>query len=309
MKIVFFEIENWEKEILQKSFPNAVFVERELCSENAGQFQDANIISIFINSSLTKDVIQKLSSLKAIMTRSTGFDHINIPYCKEKNIPVCNVPGYGSHTVAEYTFALLLSLTRKISDSQKELQSSKVRRATIRGVDLNGKTLGVIGSGKIGQNVIKIAQGFGMKIIVYDIYRNSELSKLLNFEYVDLLYLLKNSDVVTLHVPLTQENHHLINIQNINAFKRGSFLINTARGGLIETKAIENGLKKGTLSGVGLDVLEDEISENHFLTNQPNVIITPHNAFNTNEALRRILTTTIENIDMYLKRTTHNKVI
>ncbi|MDH7476039.1 MAG: NAD(P)-dependent oxidoreductase [Microgenomates group bacterium] len=330
MKIYFFEVASWEKELLQKNFPEAVLVEEKLTIENVRNFSEAQIVSTFVYSQLTKEVVDSLPNLKFIATRSTGFDHINVEYCKQRGILVANVPEYGSRTVAEHTFALILTLTRKIYQSINQAKNFDFNHENIRGVDIFGKTLGVIGAGKIGIEVIKIAKGFGMKILVFNRSQKQELAKELGFEYVDLQTLFKNSDIVSLHLPYNKNTHHIINKENIEFFKKGSFLINTARGGLVETEALVLGLEKGILSGVALDVLEgekeimDEIEVmtssykkdidlktlilNHVLVNHPKVIITPHNAFNTKEALERITKTTIENIKAFLNNKPQNLV-
>ena len=323
MKTIFFEVEPWEKELLQFTFQDALLVEASLTTQNIATdtFKEAEVISVFINSRVTKEVIDALPNLKFIATRSTGFDHIDVEYCKTKGILVANVPEYGSNTVAEHTFALILSLTRKIYWSVNQSKNLNFEHDDIRGVDLFGKTMGIIGMGKIGINVLRMAHGFGMKILVNSRTENPELKQQYAIEYVDLDTLLQRSDVVSLHLPLTPQTKHVINKENILKMKPGSFLINTARGGLIDTEAIVIALDKEILAGVGLDVLEEEkeleeeaviltrvYRENvnmknlvfdHMLINHPHVLITPHNAFNSTEALARITKTTIENIKSY----------
>jgi D-lactate dehydrogenase len=262
--------------------------------------------------------LELLPNLKAIATRSTGVDHIDSNYCKEKNIKILNVAEYGSDTVAEFTFGLILSLTRKIYNSVNQSKNFDFDHTRLTGVDLHGRTIGIIGLGKIGKNVLQIAKGFDMNAFVFNRSKDESLAKEMGFSYVELAELLKSSDIVTLHLPLTPETKHIINKRNILNFKKGSYLINTARGGLIETGAIMLGLEKGILEGVALDVLEDEedLSEEavvlssefrknvnfetllyeHVLINHPKVLITPHNAFNSREALWKITNTTIENI-------------
>lgn len=330
MKILFFEVASWERDLLRESFPEALLIEEKLTIDNVKNFSDAEVISTFVYSQVTKEVIDNLPNLKFIATRSTGFDHIDVEHCREKNILVANVPEYGSRTVAEHTFALILTLTRKIYQSINQGKIFDFNHENIRGVDLFGKTIGVIGTGKIGIEVIKIAKGFGMNVLAFNRTKKEELAKSLGFFYVDLETLLKKSDVVSLHLPYTKETHHLINKQNIELFKKGSFLINTARGGLVETEALVLALEKGILAGIGLDVLEgekeimDEIEVltssykkdidlktlvlDHVLVNHPKVIITPHNAFNTKEALERITKTTIENIKAFLNNASKNLV-
>jgi len=321
-KIIFFEVASWEKEELSKNFPEAILVEKPLAEENVSEFTDAEIVSSFIYSNFSKPILEKLPNLKLIATRSTGFDHIDIDFCRQKNITVCNVPEYGSRTVAEHTFALILTLTRKIYQSINQAKNFDFNHEKIRGVDLFGKTLGVLGLGKIGKEVVKIAHGFGMNILVYTRTQDQVLAKQLGFSYKSLDELLSQSDVISLHLPLTDDTKHIINKNNLAKIKKGAFLVNTARGGLIETEAVVFGLKEGIFAGVALDVLEGEkelmeeieiLTESyreetdlktlildHILVNHPNVIITPHNAFNTKEALFRILETTIKNIQNFL---------
>jgi D-lactate dehydrogenase len=229
------------------------------------------------------------------------------------------VPTYGENTVAEFTFALLLMLMRKMYEGVRRVkEEGRFNFDGLRGFDLLGKTIGVIGTGHIGRYVVKIAHGFGMDIVAYDPYPSEKLAAEFGFKYLSLEQLLKVSDVVTLHVPYMPATHHLINADNIKLFKPGSVLINSARGGLVETQAMVSGLKQGILGGAAMDVLEEEgfIKEemdmlanghpgeaqmkvalaDHELMKMDNVLITPHTAFNTIEAIKRILDTTIANI-------------
>ncbi|MEM5811994.1 MAG: NAD(P)-dependent oxidoreductase [Candidatus Aenigmatarchaeota archaeon] len=325
MKIGFFEAEGWEKEILEKEFVehNLIFTKDWLTKENVENYKDIDILSIFISSKIDKEIIDSLPNLKFIATRSTGFDHIDIDYCKKKGIIVSNVPEYGTKTVAEWTIGLMLNLMRKIYyaiDQIKEAESFDL--SNLRGEELYGKTLGVIGTGRIGKEVIKLAKAFGMNILAYGTYQDENFAKEYNFKYVSLEELLKNSDVITIHTKLTPSTYHLINKNNIHLIKKGAYLINTARGGIIETEALIYALKEGILKGAALDVLEEETEikeeleilakqdlkteeiktlwQNHILMKMPNVLITPHTAFNSKEAIERILKITIENIKGFL---------
>lgn len=330
MRVVFFEVEEWEEKTLKNRFPEASFLKEKLEVQNAQSFQDAQVVSIFIYSQLSKEIFEKLPNLKFIATRSTGYDHIDLTSAKEKNILVSNIPEYGSRTVAEHTFALILTLTRKIYQSITQAKDFDFDHENIRGTDLFGKTLGIVGLGRIGKEVLTIAKSFGMNILVFTRHEDSSLALQTGFRYTDLPTLLSESDIVTLHLPLSDETRHLINKESIRKMKKGSLLINTSRGALIETEALVVALEEGILSGVGLDVLEeeDELSEeidiltskrrqsvdfktlvlNHVLMNHPKVIITPHNAFNSIEALSRILGTTIKNIESFLRNTPQNLV-
>ena len=321
--LVFFEVQNWEKEMLQKDFPDAAFVIGPINSENVKEYADATVLSCFIYSTIQKDIIDALPHLRCIATRSTGYDHIDIAYCKQKSIVVMNVPEYGSNTVAEHTFALLLNLTRKIYQAVNQSKGLNFGHTELRGVDINEKVIGIIGLGKIGKQVMRIAKGFGMHILVYNRTHDEDLATTEGFRYVELDELLTLSDVVTLHLPIIPETKHLINKSNVVKMKKGSYLINTARGGLVDTEAIILGLQSDIIAGVGLDVLEEEkelteevavlsdlytkqvdlktLVYNHILINHPKVLYTPHNAFNSIEALMRIAKTTAENITAFEK--------
>lgn len=329
MKIVFFETKGWEKEVLLNNFPDALLTPEKLTFENAEKYNDCEIISTFIYSDLSEKVLSKLPNLKLVATRSTGFDHIDVEFARQKNIKISNVPEYGTNTVAEHTFALILSLTRKVYQSINQARNLDFDHEKLTGTDLHGKTLGIIGLGKIGEQVLKIALGFGMNVIVHTRTKNPKLLSYYSFGYEDFDTLISTSDIVSLHLPLTAETKHIINKENILRFKRGSYLINTARGGLIDTEAILLGIEKGILEGIGLDVLEGEaeLSEelaviskkenqeslktlvlNHVLMNHPKVLITPHNAFNSKEALEKIDKTTIENIKTFIENKPSNIV-
>jgi len=330
------ETSDWEREYLKK-FPRFIALtdlyEEDLNLENVAKFKDYEIISCFINSQFSKEILDQLPKLKIIATRSTGFDHLDLNVCKAKGVLVANVPGYGSHTVAEYTFGLLICLVRKIYDAYHRVRETGNFDLTgLKGRELFNKTLGVIGTGRIGINVIKIANGFGMKVIAYDKYPNDELEQQLDFEYISFEELLKQADIITLHVPYNTETHHLLNKNNISLIKTGAYVINTSRGGVIETEALYQALKSGQIAGAALDVLEEEegvkeeqellvkgkIAEseklktillNHIFIDLDNVIVSPHNAFNTEEALESIVAMTIDNIDDYLKGKPINLVI
>lgn len=330
MNVGFFEVNEWEIPIIKKHFPHALISADKLLPENAKKYAHLEAISTFIYSQLNSSVLVQFPRLKCIATRSTGYDHIDVKYCARNDIVVSNVPRYGDRTVAEFAFALLLSLTRRIYESVAMTKLGSFDNDNYTGIDLHNKTLGIVGFGKIGQEVAKIAKGFEMKIIVYNRSHDQALEKELGFKYVELNYLLKHADVVTLHLPLMPETTHIINKKNILEMKKGAYLINTARGGLIETEALLIGLEKGIIAGVGLDVLEEEaaLSEeaelisaefrkkvdlqtlvmDHVLVRHPKVIVTPHNAFNSKEAIHTILITTLQNITAHNEGTPQNTV-
>ena len=328
--ITFFEIEQWEKEYLTSFFPdyNLKFLKEKIQEVEIQELFSSSIISPFIYSKLSDEMLKKFPNLKLIATRSTGFDHIDINFCKEHRISVAHVPSYGAHTVAEHTFALLLALSRKIVSAVDRSRHGNFHLDGLKGFDLYGKTIGVIGEGEIGKKVIELAVCFGMNVLVFTRHSGDNRD---NVRYVPLNELLQSSDIVSLHVRFTKETYHLINKENINTFKKGSILLNTSRGQLVETHAILEGLKTGVLSGAGLDVLEEEgnlkeerelLTEeflkrgnveiqllNHVLLTRDDVLFTSHNAFNSNEALHEILDVTIKNIKEYISGNPKNIVL
>ena len=330
--IVFLEVEAWEEAILKRLCPpawRARYYAEEADRIDLGKLDDAQIISVFIYSDLDATRLSQLPSLRMIATRSTGYNHIDMAYCRERNIVVSNVPSYGANTVAEHTFALLLSLSRNIYQARERTLRNDFSFHGLQGFDLMGKILGVIGTGQIGRHVIRIAKGFEMRVLAYNPHQDAAISERLGFEYVGLDELLARSDVISLHCPLTAETQHLIGKQAFMKMKKGVYLINTARGGLIDTEALLWALDAGIVAGAGLDVLEEEeavreerellsgrfnagklqaVLRNHVLTKHERVIITPHIAFNSREAVERILETTVENIAAYLAQAPSNVV-
>ncbi len=333
MNVTFFELEEWEKPFLKDAFPehNLSLYNEPIAQDNLPSVRDTEILSTFIYSHLSKDILSQLPKLKLIVTRSTGFDHIDIDYCKQRGITVCNVPTYGVNTVAEYTFSLILTLSRKIIPSVEHTRRGDFGLDGLRGSELASKTLGIIGLGHIGTRVAEIGKCLKMKVIVYTQHPKQEYAEKKGVTFVDLPTLLSNADIISLHVPLTAQSRHLINKDNIKLMKKGSFLINTARGAVVETEAIIWALEQGILAGAGLDVLEEECALkeerelltkeflkrcdlktqllNHVLLTKENVIITPHNAFNSNEALQEILETTVSNITAFVAGKPINQMI
>jgi len=330
-KIVFFDAGDVEKEHIQQNMAgfNVQYYSEELTVDTAKNAKDCAIISIFMYSKIDRKILNLLPNLKCIATRSTGFDHIDVKECTKKGITLCNVPVYGENTVAEHAFALILSLSRKIHESYDRTVRGNFSLDGLQGFDLRGKTIGVLGTGHIGMHAVRIARGFEMNVIAYDKFPNKKLEKRYGFKYKQFDYLLAHSDIITIHVPYNKFTHHLINRKNINKIKKGAILINTARGGIVETSALSDALIKGKLGGAGLDVLEEEASireekelldsrfsneklktmlRNHILMKLNNVIITPHNAFNSIEALRRIEDTTCDNIKGFIKGKIRDKV-
>jgi D-lactate dehydrogenase len=320
MKIVFYELEGWEQPFLEKLLPSGHKVEYHTQKVSPERLADCDILSTFIFSQVNEEIVRQAPMLKLIATRSTGFDHIDRAAAKQRNIQVANVPEYGSNTVAEHTFALLLALSRRVIPAYTRTRAGTFDTSGLRGFDLRGKLIGIVGTGNIGLHVIRMATSFGMRVMAFDPFPRKSLADVLNFEYVSFDKLIAESDIISLHCPATPENHHLIREQSIAKMKRGVVLINTARGALIHTHDLLAALEKGHVAAAGLDVLEgerlikedvqllkdanrdqllDAIETNKLLIRE-NVIVTPHNAFNSEEAVKRILSTTAENITTFI---------
>lgn len=331
-KIVIYQVEDWIREYLsERGFEphQTTLLSEPLYDENADAAADAHVISVFIHPQVTKQMLDKMPRLKLIATRSTGYDHIDLAECKKRGVTVCNVPRYGENTVAEHAFCLILALSRKLKPALMNTTRLNFDLEGLRGFDLKDKTLGVVGAGAIGLHSIRIGRGFGMNVVAFDAHPQSILAEVLGFRYVSLDALLKESDVISLHVPLTKETTHLINSENIKLIKPGALLVNTARGGVVETQALVEALDQGILAGAGLDVLEGEESikeeaqllsdtlpveklravvRSYALLNRDNVIITPHVGFYSAEAEKRIIDTTIDNVELFLKGRPQNVV-
>jgi len=332
MKIHYFSGEAWEEAFVREklSGEDIIFHTESLGALPELTDPEAEVLCTFIESPIGEAEMNRFPALKLIATRSTGYDHIDLAAAAARSIAVVNVPFYGENTVAEFAFALLLALSRRVIDADERVRGGVFSPKNLRGFDLAGKTLGIVGTGHIGAHMIRMAQGFGMRVIGFDAFPNAELSHTLGFEYATLPDLLAQSDIITLHVPYNEHTHHLISKENIGGIKRGAYLINTARGAVVETDALVDALKSGVLAGAALDVLEEEgdladatallsaphpneatlkvMLQNHYLIDHPRVIVTTHLAFNTQEAVERILSTTVENIRSFAAGTPTNIV-
>jgi len=338
MKIVCFDVKNYEVDMLNKLSDIAdevVLIEDSFhvnFAKNLEKIKDADIISVFVNSMVMSDNLSALPNLKFIATRSTGFSHIDLDYCKSHGIAVSTVPRYGDVTIAEYAFALLMASAKKIVYSSSDLKNRIIEPDNYIGMDLFGKTVGVIGVGSIGRQFCRIANGFGMKILGYDLYPNEQATKDYNVKFTDLETLLKESDVISIHAPSTKDNIHLIDAKQFEMMKDGVVLVNTARGEILNTEALYESLLSGKVASCGLDVLEcediirneDDFLQkdeckimaclrktliNHRLLAMNNVIVTPHVAYDSKEAIERILSTNIDNIKAFLAADIQNNVI
>ncbi len=306
-KIYFLEVEAEDKKLVKEEFPQARIFNKILSEkEIIKQCKEAEVICPFIYSKITRKVIESLSNLKLIITRSVGYDHIDLMAAKEKDIVVCNVPDYGSHVIAEHVFALLLSGLRHIIEGDERVErDKKFYFSGLRGIALKGKNLGIIGTGKIGKNVARIASsGFLMNVFAYDPNLNKNLALENHFSYTDLKTIWKESDVITLHCPLLENTKHLINKKSISAMKEGVVIVNTSRGGVIDTGALIQGLKSKKISYALLDVLEHEnnIKENKELLELPNVIVTPHIAFYADDSMGKMYSEAFATINSFIQK-------
>lgn len=332
MKIHYFSSETWEEAVVRSRMPDAdiTFHHGPFSDHTDFSDPDAEVLCVFVEARIGEKEMGRFPSLKLIATRSTGFDHIDLAAAKARNIAVANVPFYGENTVAEFAFALILALSRRVIDADESVRAGVFSPNGLRGFDLSGKTLGVVGCGHIGLHVIKIANGFGMKVLGLEIHPDAERAKENNFTYATMPELLASSDIISIHVPYNKNTHHLINKDNINTIKKGAYLVNTSRGAIVDTEALVLALRDGILAGAALDVLEEEgelademnllstahpsedslkiLLADHYLINHPRVIVTPHCAFNTQEAVERIVATTIENIRSFANGTPTNIV-
>ena len=322
MKIAFFSTKSYDQIYFERGNEQQhelVFLEPALTEQTVSLAVGCKVVCVFVNDKLTAPVIQSLAQQKVelIALRCAGFNNVDLKAAKECNIPVVRVPAYSPHAIAEHAVALILTLNRKTHKAYNRVRESNFSLDRLTGFDLYGKTVGVVGTGKIGSTFAGIMRGFGCTILATDIQQNKVLLSQ-GVQYVPLEELLAQSDIISLHCPLTEQTRHLINDQTIKQTKPGLMLINTGRGALIDTKSVIKALKTGHLAYLGLDVYEQE--ENLFfkdlsetiiqddliarLMTFPNVLITAHQAFLTEEALSEISRITLENIEAFEKGNT-----
>lgn len=318
-RIAFFDAPEDTSQQIKSVFPDAITTSEPLSEKTAHLAKNCEIISIFVSSEASSSVLEQLPQLKFIACRSTGYDNVDLAAAHKRGILTSNVPSYGENTVAEYAFALILSLARKIPQALSQVRAGEIDTHELSGIDLAGKTLGVVGTGRIGSHAISIGRGFNMKVIGFDPFPRMELEGQLGFSYVDFRELIKTSDIITIHAPLSKTTHHLFDAAAFRAIKPTALLINTSRGEIIDTEALTAALSVNKLAGAALDVIEGEelldsqrelqiirqhkskkklqlAAEIAALEKLQNVLISPHNAFNTVEAINRIWQTSLENI-------------
>lgn len=321
IKILVYDAKNYDKDSFNKNLTEYShikldYLEAELDLHTADLAKGYNAICIFVNCLLNKEIIDKLLSydVKLVLLRCAGFNNVDYEYANKKGMTLLRVPAYSPEAIAEHAMALALAVNRRIHKAYIKVRENNFALSGLTGKNLFGKVAGIIGTGKIGACMCKICHGFGMKVIAYDLYPNKALDFV---EYVTLEELFKKSDLISLHCPSTLENYHLINKQSISKMKDGVILINTSRGLLVDTEELIQGIRNKKFFGVGLDVYEEEgdnVFENreddileHSTTSRllsfPNVIITSHQAFLTEEALESIAKTTLENAASYFAGT------
>ena len=332
MKIVVFEAEEREASAFERiSLGNDIALVKEpLAAANAARYADAEIVSPFVYSQIDRVVLDTIPTMKLIATRSTGYDHIDIAHCRSRGIRVCNVPSYGENTVAEHVFALLLAISHRLPEAMERARGDRFSPEGLQGFDLAGRIMGVMGTGNIGRHVVRISKGFGMEVVAHDIRPDPAFAAMLGFSYVARDELYAMADIISLHLPATAQTHNLIDHDAFARMKDGVVIINTARGGIIDSAALIKALSSGRVAAAGLDVLADEplireeaelissiyegrhdlrnLVADHVLLRMRNVIVTPHSAFNTHEAVQRIVETTVSNIEAFLRGAPANEV-
>ena len=330
MKMLFFEEKETERNYFETNelpdfeitrFETPLNKDTELTEE---QYRETVVLNVFINSEITEEVISKFKNLMIITTRSTGYNHIDIDVCKKRNIAVINAENYGKTSVAQYTIGLMIALVRKIIPANQSFKKHKYCKGCFCGKDLSNMTLGVIGTGSIGETVCKTANTLGMKIIACDSIKNENIKDFT--EYCTFNDLLENSDIITLHLPYDKNIRHLIGQKEFEKMKDGVYIINTSRGELIDIEALYNATESGKVQGAALDVLECEpLSQNISfkpedepclkpvmyawkLAENPDFIITPHIAYNTTASINKIMDITFKAIKDYFKGRNTNLV-
>ena len=316
MKVAVFSTKSYDENFLSAASAGRdielVFLESRFSSESVTLAAGYPVVCVFVNDQLDEAVIGQLAAqgTKLIALRCAGFNNVDLKAAQSNGITVARVPAYSPYAVAEHTLALLMTLNRRIHRAYNRVREGNFAIDGLLGFDLHGKTVGVIGTGRIGAIMCQQMSGFGCKVLASDVYRNPECEAM-GVQYVELAELFATSDIVSLHCPLTSETHHIINEQSIGQMKPGVTLVNTSRGPLVDTSAVIGGLKEGKIGALALDVYEEEeevffedfsnkVLQDDILARLltfPNVLITSHQAFFTKEAMEKIAETTIANIE------------
>ena len=305
MKMLIFDFRESEREFFEKNdFADfeLTFISEPLNSMtqlSEEQWKETDVISTFINSTVTADIINKFKNLRIIATRSTGYDHIDLKCCINNNIAVFNVEQYGQKAVAEYTLAMMLALVRNILPAYLDVQKNLINHPDYEGRNLCSMTLGVIGCGAIGDAVAKLALSFGMKVLVTSYAKCNDAD--LQVEYLPLEDLIKRSDIISLHIPYTEETHHFLGEKEFSKMKDGVYIINTARGELIDGIVLYENLVSGKVKGAALDVYENEPIVSAELLKLDNVVLVPHIGTATREARNEMAAQAMQNIISYFR--------
>ena len=319
-KIIFFDIKDYDREFFEKYGKNynfeMSFFKSKLSLENVNLTKEYDVVCAFTNDDIGKETIDAMAEngVKLLAMRCAGFNNVSLKDIKER-FKVVRVPAYSPHAIAEYTVGLILAVNRKINKAYVRTREGNFSINGLMGVDLYGKTAGIIGTGKIGQILIKILRGFDLKVIAYDLFPNQKIADELGFEYVSLDELYANSDIISLNCPLTKETQYMINRRTMLKMKDGVILVNTGRGMLIDSADLVEALKDKKIGAVALDVYEEE--ENYFFQDKStqvieddilgrllsfyNVLITSHQAYFTKEAVEAITVTTLNNIKDFVE--------
>lgn len=319
MEVAVYSSHKFDRKYLEQYCRNHTlrFIESRLTDETASLARGAEAVCIFVNDNGSEPVLRKLKTagIRYLALRSAGFNHVDLKVANELGMRVGRVPEYSPAAIAEHTVALMLALNRKLIRAHNRVRDLNFSLDGLTGFDMSGKTVGVLGAGKIGSVLIRILHGFNCKILVYDPHENDELKKNYNVTYTDYMDICQKADIITLHLPLTPESKYIINAETIDVMKPGVMLINTSRGALVNTKEVIKALKSGKIGSFGIDVYEEEdglFFEDHSdqilqddviarLMTFQNVMITSHQAFMTHEALVGIAETTKYNLDCWEK--------
>lgn len=327
------EVAGWEEDQLRGAFEREPELEPTFVpgriEQHLDELVEARVLSTFINSAVTESELERMPALELIATRSTGYDHIDADACTRRGIAIANVPTYGENTVAEHAFAMILALSRRLLEAERRGRRGNFDLEGLQGFDLKGRTLGVVGAGRIGLHVIRIGRAFDMEVLAFDPNPEPIIADVLDFAYVALDELLERSHVVSLHAPAVPATRHMIDAAALARMREGAILVNAARGDLIDTPALVEALSSGRLGGAALDVFEGErevaeeqilLSEGRdpgiraalgrrLLADRNDVILTPHNAFDSIEAVERIAATTVANIVAWARGEPVNLVV
>ncbi|MDR1167261.1 MAG: hypothetical protein LBK53_00010 [Heliobacteriaceae bacterium] len=335
LKMILFDFRKPEEDFFKKHKPenfDIAFYKKSLNAQTIREIpqeikDNASVISVFIDSEITKEIINGFKNLRLITTRSTGVNHINLRACRKKNVAVINVENYGSTSVVQYTAGLMIALVRNIIPASQSVANPS-KCAEFTGRDLTKLTIGIVGTGATGGAMAKLCTAFGMDVLAFDVIEKKELE----LKYTDMATLIKNSDIITLHLPYTGDNFHMFSQREFEMMKKGSYFINTSRGELIKTKDLYKALKNGHLAGAALDVLTCEsysfkcnkLAENAQTSSSscieeaeivkkmiklPNVVITPHIAYETQDSIDYILEQTIAGIKDFIAGGNEHRVV